>query len=50
MREDALKFHENLEKGYLNRLENRNEESLNKIQSRKYELERWVSAEKKTII
>ena len=49
MREDALKFHENLEKGYLNRLEDRKEESSKKIQNRKYELERWVSAEKQTI-
>ena len=49
MREDALKFHENLEHVYLNRLEDRREESAKKIETRKYELERWVEAEKKNI-
>jgi hypothetical protein len=49
MREDALKFHEHLENGYLNRLETKKQVSPKRIHQRKYDLERWVSAEKKDI-
>lgn len=49
MREDALKYHENLENGYLNRLETKQQVSPKRIHQRKYDLERWVSAERKDI-
>lgn len=47
MREEALRYQENLEKGYINRLEKRQEASPASIQRRRFELEKWVSLERK---
>ena len=44
MRDEALQFHEHIEKGFINRLEKREEASPSSIQRRKYELEKWVSS------
>lgn len=44
MRDEALLFHEHIEKGFINRLEKREEASPSSIQRRKYELEKWVSS------
>ncbi|CDW82922.1 iq calmodulin-binding motif family protein [Stylonychia lemnae] len=49
LKEDALKYQEKLEKGYINRLERREELSPKSSQRRKYELERWVSSERKKV-
>ncbi|HNO22192.1 MAG TPA: hypothetical protein PKK94_04390 [Leptospiraceae bacterium] len=47
MKEDALKFKEKIEKGMINRLEKKQELSPRSSQRRKYELERWVTSERK---
>lgn len=46
LKDDALRYHEKLEKGYINRLERRSELSPKTSQRRKYEVEKWVSAER----
>ena len=47
MKEDALKFKEKREKGMINRLEKKQELSHRSSQRRKYELESWVTSERK---
>ena len=47
MKEDALKFKEKIEKGMINRLEKKQELSPRSSQRRKYELESWVTSERK---
>eukprot|EP00350_Pseudokeronopsis_sp_OXSARD2_P006631 CAMPEP_0170559742 /NCGR_PEP_ID=MMETSP0211-20121228/44740_1 /TAXON_ID=311385 /ORGANISM="Pseudokeronopsis sp., Strain OXSARD2" /LENGTH=57 /DNA_ID=CAMNT_0010873149 /DNA_START=27 /DNA_END=200 /DNA_ORIENTATION=+ len=49
MKEDALKYHENLEKGFINRLEKKEDLSPKTLQRKKYELESWVTSERKII-
>lgn len=49
LKEDALKYQEKLEKGLINRMERRSELSPKSSQRKKYELESWVSAERKNI-
>ncbi len=44
MREEALKFQERLEKGFINRIEQKEEASPHSVQKKKYELEKWVVA------
>lgn len=46
LKEEALKFQERLEKGYINRLEQKEQLSPRSVQRRKFELERWVSSER----
>lgn len=46
LKDEALKYQEKLEKGYINRMEKREELSPRSSQRRKYELERWVSTER----
>jgi hypothetical protein len=49
LKDDALRYHEKLEKGYINRLERRSELSPKSSQRKKYELEKWVSSERSKI-
>ncbi len=49
MREDVLKYQEQLEKGYINRLEKKEKISKQVSQKKRYELESWVSAENKKL-
>jgi hypothetical protein len=46
MKDEALRFQEKLEKGFINRLETRDEISPKSVQRRKYELEKWVTVER----
>ena len=45
MKEDAVKYQERVEKGYINRLQDRNELSPGSARRRRFELEKWVSVE-----
>ncbi len=45
MREEALRFQEKLERGFINRLEKKEQLSPSSAYRRKFELEKWVSAE-----
>jgi len=49
MREEAVKYHESLQKGYINRLEKRQEASPTSIQRQRYELERWITREREQV-
>lgn len=49
MREEALLYGEKIEKQFIKRLENKKQLSPNSIQKKKFELEKWVSVEKKQI-
>lgn len=49
MREEALKYQESLEKGYLNRLEKRQESSPSSIQKKRFELEKWITKERSEV-
>jgi hypothetical protein len=49
MREEAIKYHESLQKGYINRLERRHEASPTSISRQRYELEKWIIKERQEI-
>lgn len=44
-----MKYNERLERGYINRLQGKGEVTESEAGRRRYELERWVSAERKRI-
>ena len=49
LKEEALVYGEKIEKGFINRMVKREELSPKTSQRKKYELERWVNAERKKI-